>query len=92
MIFITVGTQGAFDRLVKLVDEWALISEREMANEILYMVKNNQMIIEGAAALSIAFIRKNARRFRGKKVALIICGKRISYESLKKIITAAGSA
>ena len=75
-----------FDIARELVDEWALISEGEIAQEILYLLKHNQMIIEGAAALGLAFIRKNAQRFVGKKIAVIICGKRISYSSLKKIM------
>ncbi len=68
------------------VDEWALITEEEMSNEIFYMVQNHQMIIEGSAALSLAFFRRELHRFRGKTVAMIICGKRLSLDKLRQII------
>ncbi len=80
--------QGAitFGIAAQLVDEWALISEEEIAREIKYMLKNNQMIIEGAAALSLAYIRRNASRFIGKNIVLIICGRRLGYKTLSEIV------
>ena len=80
--------QGAitFDIAAQKVDEWALISEEEMAAEIKYMMGSNQMIIEGAAALTLAYLRKHADIYQGQNVALIICGRRLSLQSLRKII------
>jgi len=75
-----------FDICRELVDEWALITEAEIAFEIREMVQNNQLIIEGASALPLAFLRKNADRFKSRKVGLVMTGKRIGYDRLRELI------
>ncbi len=68
------------------VDEWSLITENEIAFEIREMILKQQIIIEGAAALPLAYIRKNAKKWQGKKAVLVLTGKRISPEKLKGLI------
>lgn len=41
------------------------------------------MLIEGAAALSVAALVKMSSGFEGKSIILIISGKRISLDKLK---------
>lgn len=77
-----------FDYCQKYVDEWALIEESEIAFELINMIETHQMIIEGAAALPLAYLRRNASRYRDKKVGLIITGKRIAKGKLQDILLA----
>ena len=80
--------QGAitFDLCKKLVDKFVLISEKEIANALLWLIKNRQMIVEGSAGLALATLLKNPEKYQGKNVVLIVCGRRLSYEKLRNIM------
>ena len=69
-----------------LVDDYLLISEEEIASAIRWMVEKHHKIIEGAAGVALAACMKHRERFRGKTVAVVICGGNISTEKLKTIL------
>ena len=50
------------------------------------MVDKHHKIIEGAEGVALAAFMKNADRFEGKNVAIVICGGNIATEKLKKIL------
>ena len=75
-----------FDICRNFVDDFILVSESEIKNAIVFCVEKHQILIEGAAALGIAAFIKAQKRLAGKNVALIITGKKISLEQLKKIL------
>jgi len=81
--------QGAitFDLCKKIVDEFVLISEKERAHALLWLIKNRQMMVEGSAGLALATLLKAPEKYKGKNVVLIICGRRLSYEKLEKIMS-----
>lgn len=80
--------QGAitFDLCKKLVDEFVLVSEKEIAEALLWLLKNRQMMVEGSAGLALASLLKTPEKYQGKNVVLIVCGRRLSFEKLRKII------
>jgi threonine dehydratase len=63
-----------------------LVSEKDIAEAIQLVLERHYMVIEGAAALSVASFIKAKERFKNKHVVLIITGKRITLDKLKKII------
>jgi threonine dehydratase len=69
-----------------LVDDYLLISEKDIADAIRWTAEKHHKIIEGAAGVALAACMLNRERFAGKKVAVIICGGNISRESLRKIL------
>jgi threonine dehydratase len=75
-----------FEICRELVDEWALIHESDIAFEIINMLRTHQILIEGAAALPIAYLRKNSSRYIHQNVGLVISGKRISITKLKELM------
>ncbi len=75
-----------FDICKKFVDDFILVSESDIKNAIIFCIERHQLLIEGAAAISIAAFMKDRKRFAGKNVVLIISGKKISLEQLKKIL------
>ncbi len=75
-----------FDICKKFVDDFILVSESDIKNAIIFCIEKHQLLIEGAAALSIAAFMKEKKRFAGKNVVLIISGKKISLEQLKEIL------
>jgi threonine dehydratase len=90
---IADGTAGGidpdtitFDICRKFVDDFILISEDEIKAAIRFMIDQHQLLVEGAAALSVAAFIKEKQLFTGKNVVLIISGKKISLEQLKAIL------
>jgi len=81
--------QGAitFDLCKKLVDEFVLVSEKEIAEALLWLLKNRQMMVEGSAGLALASLLKTTEKYQGKNVVLIVCGRRLSFEKLQKIVS-----
>jgi len=68
------------------VDEYVLVSETQLEDALRLSLEKNHMLIEGAAALSMgAFLKKN-EQFKGSEVVLIISGKKISIDTIKKIL------
>lgn len=69
-----------FEICQDLVDEWCLVSEQEIAFEIAQYNVHYGIFIEGAAALSLACIRKLAHGWSGKKVVALLTGSRLNKE------------
>jgi threonine dehydratase len=49
-------------------------------------LEKNHMLIEGAAALSIAAFLKTKEQYKDNEVVLIISGRKISIDNLRKIL------
>lgn len=69
-----------------LVDDYLLVSETEIAAAIRWMAEKHHKIIEGAAGVALAACMKNAERFAGKTVAVVICGGNIALDKLQDIL------
>jgi threonine dehydratase len=70
---IADGTAGGiepnsitFDICKETVDDYILVSEKEIRSAIRLIVEQHQILIEGAAALSVASLLKEKDRFKGK--------------------------
>ena len=68
------------------VDEMVLVSEDEITLAMRLAIEKHCMLIEGAAALSIASFRKTRAAYRGKTVVLVVSGKKVSLETLKTLL------
>jgi threonine dehydratase len=79
--------QYTFKMVQKYVDEIQLISEDEIAEAMVLMLKTHRMLIEGASATGIAEVVKNkdTNRYNGK-TAIIITGSNVGYDSLVDIL------
>lgn len=80
--------QGAitFDLCKKYVDDFIIVTEEEIKEAIKLFLEKHYMLIEGAAALSVASFVKAIERFENKNVVLIISGAKISLDQLKEIL------
>jgi threonine dehydratase len=90
---IADGTAGGiepgsltFDICREAVDDFILVSESDIKTAIRHMIEHHQMLVEGAAALSVACLLKDSVRFKNKQTVLIISGKKVTSQSLKKIL------
>ncbi len=75
-----------FEICRKLVDEYALASEEEIADAIRFMASQHHKIVEGAAGVALACYMKMAERLAGASVAIVVCGANISSEKLKSLL------
>ena len=68
------------------VDDFVVVTEEEIKDAVRMVLQRFYMLIEGAAALSVAAFIKIKDRYKGKNVVLVLSGKKISLESLVSII------
>jgi len=90
---ISEGTAGGIEEdaitfhiCKELVDDFVLVSEEEILKAIRLMIEKHHILVEGAAALSIAAYMKKREEYRGKNIVLLVTGRRLSIEWLKKVV------
>ncbi len=69
-----------------LVDDFVTVSEAEIKTELKEFIDSHFMLIEGAAAVTIAAYKKHKNKIKGKNVALVLCGAKISSLTLKEVL------
>ena len=90
---ISDGTAGGvedqsitFDMCKEFVDNRVLLTEQEIEEGIVHLIEKERVLVEGAAGTAIAALIKMKEHLKGKRVGVIICGRNISLEVLRKII------
>jgi threonine dehydratase len=77
---IADGVAGRFpipavlDDLLVVADRVALVEEESIIAGMRMLYRNAALIVEPSAALGIAALLEDPRRYTGKRVATIICG------------------
>jgi len=66
----------------QVIDSSVLVSETEILDAMRRVRTLKGWIIEGSAAVAVAGFLKNAERYRGKRVAVVICGANVSEKVL----------
>jgi len=74
-----------FELCRDMVDRYELINEADIRKGLKLLIEHHQMIVEGAAALTVAALLKNSSRLEEKNVILVLTGKRISNSLLKEL-------
>ncbi|MEG0859227.1 MAG: threonine/serine dehydratase [Pseudomonas sp.] len=64
----------------RLLDRTVLVSEAEIRQAMRDTASAERWIIEGAAGVALAGMQKLAADFRGKRVAVVLCGRNIVLE------------
>ena len=75
-----------FDLCRKYLDAFELVSEDEIAAAIRFLHNEEDIIVEGGAALPVAVMLRRPEALRGKKVALVITGSKIDEATLERIL------
>lgn len=90
---VSDGTAGGieqgsitFELCRNYVDDFYLVSEKEIKQAIKLMIEKHCLLIEGGAALPLAVFLKNLSIFKKKNIILILSGSRISRQKLAEII------
>jgi threonine dehydratase len=75
-----------FDICKELVDDYILVSEQEIKDAIITLIKTQHLLVEGAAGVALAALLKNAKQFHGKNVVVVLSGANISLDTLKTLL------
>jgi threonine dehydratase len=69
----------------KVIDRAVMVSEAEILTAMRRVHETEGWLMEGAAAVAVAALQKEPQRYRGKKVAIIICGGNVSPEVARQV-------
>lgn len=69
------------------VDEWVLLDETELRAAVRFVATHHSVMIEGAAALAVAALRRRIDRRRGQTIVLVLSGSHINPSLLADILT-----
>jgi threonine dehydratase len=68
------------------VDDYETVSEEEIAESLRKYLQSHHQLIEGAAAVPIAALKKRMAEFAGQTAVVVLCGANINPATLKKIL------
>ncbi len=69
-----------------LVDEYVLVSEGEIAGAMREVMEGQHLLVEGAAGVAVAALRKTQDRWQGKQAAVVLCGGNIGLDTLRSVL------
>jgi threonine dehydratase len=69
----------------RVIDHSLLVSEDEVLASMRLLQEKKGWLIEGAAGVAVAAFAKQAERYKGKTVAIIICGGNLSEKARGKL-------
>jgi len=81
--------QGAvtLDLCTAYVDEFETVTEQEIADAMLMLMDTEHILVEGAAAVALACARKQADRWKGRCVVVLMCGANVGTGKLKSVFS-----
>lgn len=91
---LSTSTAGAveegsvsFDVCRRVIDVTVEVSETEIADAMRAIARYDQWMVEGAAGVPLAGLIKQAEAWRGKTVAIILCGRNIALETFLEAVS-----
>ena len=76
-----------FDICKEVIDNFVLVSEKEIVSGIKNAINDHHQLIEGSAGAAIAALFKRKKTLIGKRVVVIICGGNINSNTLHKVLS-----
>lgn len=64
----------------RVLDEGVLVSESEIREAMQLLARHERWMVEGAAGVAMAAFMQQADNWRGKRVAVVLCGRNITLE------------
>jgi threonine dehydratase len=77
-----------FDLCARLIDDSVLVSEQEIQAALVAIGREESWIIEGAAGVPVAAAIQQKEKWKGKSIAIILCGRNIDFEKYRSVICA----
>jgi threonine dehydratase len=85
---IAVKEPGALTRRIigRNVDRIELVAEKDIEHAVALLVAIEKTVVEGAGAAGLALILAQPERFKGKRVATVLCGGNIDTHLLANVL------
>jgi len=85
---IAVKTPGRLTRAIieRLVADIVLVDEPALETAVHYLAERQKLVAEGAGAAGVAAILAEPERFRGRRVATVLCGGNIDMRLLAGVL------
>jgi len=85
---IAVKSPGDLTKAIikELVSDILLVDENAIENAIQLLVESQKLVAEGAGAAGLAALLAHGARFKGRKVATVICGGNIDARLLSQVL------
>ncbi|MDB5738298.1 MAG: hypothetical protein JWO65_1966 [Sphingomonas bacterium] len=87
------GTAGAIELgsitypiCESVIDDMVTVDERQIAVAMRQIAEADQWMVEGAAGVALAGFAKIADRFKGGKVAIVLCGRNIAFDTFNAAV------
>lgn len=71
----------------QVIDERVRVSEEEIKHAIRIVAREERQMIEGAAGVALAAFIQQADKWKGKRVAVVLCGRNITLENFLRVIS-----
>ena len=71
----------------KAIDRSVMVSEDEILSAMRLVLETEHWVVEGAAGVAVAAFRKEARRYAGKNVVIVLCGRNVSPGVLGRLVS-----
>jgi len=68
------------------IDRSVMVSEDEILSAMRLILETEHWVVEGAAGVAVAAFRKEAHRYAGKNVVIVLCGRNVSPGVLKRLV------
>jgi threonine dehydratase len=75
-----------FELCQRYINHFILVSEEEIRRAMIFVLKNHNMVVEGAAGVAVAAFLKEQKRYKGKNVVLVLCGGNIGFQQFRDIL------
>ncbi len=70
----------------QVIDRHLLVSEMEIAGAMREMAAAENFIIEGSAGVALAAGLKTASDYRGRKIAVVVCGRNVALDTFISVL------
>ena len=70
-----------------VIDDCVLVSEDDIRAAMKLILEKERWAVEGSAALPVAAFLRQAKRYAGKNVAILLCGRNIPLSKLRQAIS-----
>jgi threonine dehydratase len=70
----------------QVIDERITVSEAEIAAAMRHIALAERWMVEGAAGVALAGLIQRAEAFKGRKVAVVLCGRNIALETFIRAV------
>lgn len=71
----------------EVIDETVTVGEDEIARAMRLVAEGERWIVEGSAGVAAAGLLQRAAHYRGKKVAVVLCGRNIALETFVSAVS-----